>query len=553
MPFRMRIVLILFTSVIVLQDGLAQKQKRSDKLILANLEYEIHYLADDKLEGRRTGTPGEKLAAEFIISEFQKIGLEPKSDHGKWLQSFEVHDGKQVGPRTHLIINNTELQLEKEYFPLSYSALKSVEGMPAIALQEIGVPWFIDCRDILESNTGNPHFDLDDAIHAKVKDCAKKGATAVILYNSSKIGDHIEFDPKDHSETESIPVLYVNWDAKRKYLKDESATMDVKINVEMSEKLRTGNNVIGWLDLGATNTVIIGAHYDHLGYGEDGNSLYRGPEKKIHNGADDNASGVAAMIELARLLKQSKLKKNNYLFIAFSGEELGLLGSKYFTEHPTRELKTVNFMLNMDMVGRLNDSTHALTIGGYGSSPEWGELLSGNTDKNYFRIKFDSSGTGPSDYTSFYRKDIPVLFFFTGIHSDYHKPTDDYDKINYAGELELVKWIFSLIQNLDKQGRLAFSKTKESPAMGSARFSVTLGIMPDYSYNGNGVRVDGISDGRPAQLAGLKAGDVIVKLGDYRVSSLETYMEALSKFKKGDSTKLQYQRGNDLAESVVQF
>ena len=210
-------------------------------------------------------------------------------------------------------------------------------------------------------------------------------------------------------------------------------------------------------------------------------------------------------------------------------------------------------MLNMDMVGRLNDSTHALTIGGYGSSPEWGELLSGNTDKNYFRIKFDSSGTGPSDYTSFYRKDIPVLFFFTGIHSDYHKPTDDYDKINYAGELELVKWIFSLIQNLDKQGRLAFSKTKESPAMGSARFSVTLGIMPDYSYNGNGVRVDGISDGRPAQLAGLKAGDVIVKLGDYRVSSLETYMEALSKFKKGDSTKLQYQRGNDLAESVVQF
>jgi aminopeptidase YwaD len=247
------------------------------------------------------------------------------------------------------------------------------------------------------------------------------------------------------------------------------------------------------------------------------------------------------------------LKKNNYLLIAFSGEELGLLGSKYFTEHPTLKLNSVNYMINMDMVGRLNDSTRALVIGGYGTSPTWQELLNNNTDKSYFRVKFDSSGTGPSDYTSFYRKNIPVLFFFTGIHADYHKPTDHADKINYGGELQLVKWIFSMIETLDKENKLAFTKTNETPEIGEVRFSVSLGIMPDYSYNGNGVRVDEISDGRPAQLAGLKEGDIIVRLGDFQVSSLQSYMEALSKFKKGDSAKLQYKRGNNLTETAVKF
>jgi aminopeptidase YwaD len=553
MQLRASILFLQFFFLFIFQESFPQKQKKADRITLSNLESEIKTLADDRLEGRRTGTPGEKLASEYISGEFQKIGLAPKGDHGGWLQSFEVYDGKQINPGTHFFINNAELIPDQEYFPLSYSALNSVEGTPAIALQESGVPWFIDCREILETNAGNPHFDMENAIHSKIKACVKKGATAVIFYNSSKTEDHIVFNPKDRSPTESIPVLYITKDGERKYLKDESASLDVRISVDLGEMIRTGHNVIAGLDNGSATTVIIGAHYDHLGYGEDGNSLYRGNEKLIHHGADDNASGVAAMIELARLIKQEKSRKNNYLFIAFSGEELGLLGSKYFTDHPSCDLKAVNFMLNMDMVGRLNDSTHGLTIGGYGTSPAWGELLNGNTDKNFFKIKFDSSGTGPSDYTSFYRKDIPVLFFFTGIHADYHKPSDDYKKINYPGELEIVKWIYSLLQNLDRRGKLAFTKTREAPAMGSVHFSVTLGIMPDYSFNGNGVRVDGISDGRPAQLAGLKTGDIILRLGDYPVSSLESYMEALSKFKKGDTTKLQFKRGNDLTEAAVQF
>lgn len=531
----------------------AQKLKKADKIVLANLETHIRYLADDKLEGRRAGTAGEKAASNYISTEFHNAGLE-MIEEKTWLQPFDINDGKQIDNPTHFFVSNNELSLNKDYFPLAFSATKNASGSLAMALQESGVPWFVDIKDLLEENKDNPHFDLDEALHAKTKECAKKGATAIVFYNDSKIADNISFNAKDKSEVEAIPVLYATSDAKKKYLKDESASLDVKINISISEKKRTGNNVVGYINNGSDKTVVLGAHYDHLGYGEDGNSMYRGTDKQIHNGADDNASGTAALIELAKLLKQSKFKNCNYLFIAFSGEELGLFGSKYFVEHPAIDLKNVNYMINMDMVGRLNDSSHALTIGGYGTSPAWGELFnSNNSEKKYFFLKYDSSGTGPSDHTSFYRKDIPVLFFFTGLHKDYHRPSDDYDKINYTGELHVVKYIYQLIETLNDKGRLAFTKTRETQSSTSARFGVTLGIMPDYTFTGSGVRVDGVSDGRPAQKAGLKTGDVIIQLGDYNVSSLENYMQALSKFKKGDATQVKYKRGTDVAEATVQF
>ncbi|MBS1918091.1 MAG: M20/M25/M40 family metallo-hydrolase [Bacteroidetes bacterium] len=547
-----KISLALFVLPAFFQFAIAQKLKKADKVILINLETHIRFLADDKLEGRRAGTAGEKLAGDYISVEFQKAGLQPRGQNS-WFQPFVIDDGKQITSATHFSINNVELKSDKEYFPLAFSAIKNVEGSPAMALQESGVPWFIDLKEMLDTNQNNPHFDLDNSMHERVKDCVLKGATAVIFYNTSKLDDNISFNAKDKSETATVPVLYVTKEARKKYLKDESASLEVKINVDITDKKRTANNVIGYIDNGAANCIVIGAHYDHLGYGEDGNGLYRGPEKMIFNGADDNASGTAALMEIAKLLKQSKFKNNNYLFIAFSGEELGLFGSKYFVEHPTIDLGKVNYMINMDMVGRLNDSTHVLTVGGYGTSPSWSTIFQTTNEKKYFTIKFDSSGTGPSDHTSFYRKDIPVLFFFTGIHSDYHKPTDDYNKINYTGELYVIKYIFTLIDELNDKGKLAFAKTRETQTASSTRFSVTLGIMPDYTFSGSGVRVDGVSDGRPAQKAGLKTGDVIVQLGDYPVSSLENYMQALSKFKKGDNTKVKYKRGNDVSEAAVQF
>lgn len=375
----------------------------------------------------------------------------------------------------------------------------------------------------------------------------------MIVYNTSLVSDDLKFNPKDRSEPASIPVLYLTKEAKQKYMNDDAATLDVKLKTEIGERRRTGNNVIGYLDNGAPSTIIIGAHYDHLGFGEDGNSMERNGQKGIHNGADDNASGTAAMIELARLLKQSKNKKSNYLFIAFSAEELGLNGSKYFTENSPIDLKTVNYMINLDMVGRMNDSSRMVTVGGFGTSPVWSEILPQLDRKLPFKIRIDSSGTGPSDHTSFYRKDIPVLFFFTGLHSDYHRPSDDANKINYVGELQIIKYIASVIEGTSSKGKLAFTKTREVQTGTSTRFSVSMGIMPDYTFSGSGVRVDGVSAGRPAEKAGIQTGDVIVQLGDFNTSSVETYMQALSKFKKGDKTVVKFKRGNDVKQAEVEF
>jgi hypothetical protein len=554
MILRIKIVTLTLILSFLTLFPFAQKLKKADKITEANLEIHIHFLADDKLEGRRTGTPGEQAAGDYISVSFGKCGLQPKGDNHGWKQSFEIDEGKQISEETLFSIDGKALIINKEYFPLAFSPAGAVVGTPAIALQEKGDPWFLDLKDMLEAGKGNPHFDLAQAIRDKAKELSKKGAAALILYNTSKTADNLAFDPKDHSESAVLPLFYITREGRRKYLKDESASLDIKLKVSFTEKRRTGRNIVGYLDNGAPTTVVIGAHYDHLGYGEDSNGLYRGPERQIFNGADDNASGVAAVIELARLLKTSNLKANNYLFIAFSGEELGLFGSKYFVEHPTIDLSRVNYMINLDMIGRLRDSSHALTIGGYGTSPVWAEVCNNVNaqEKKFFTFHYDSSGVGPSDHTSFYRKDIPVLFFFTGLHEDYHKPTDDADKINYTGELLVLKFIYGVMESLNKKGKLAFTKTREVQ-MGGPHFTVTLGIMPDYTFNGNGVRADGISDGRPAQKAGLKAGDVIVQLGDYPVPDLEKYMEALAKFKKGDATTVKYRRGNDLLQATVQF
>ena len=526
-----------------------------------NLKAHIQYLADDKLEGRRTGTNGEELAMKYIIDQFKTIGLLPKGTE-YYPQTFPVNDGKQMDAVTELVINDNKLEAGKDFFLFPFSPSQKIEALPSIALQELGMPWFFDLKEVLEENKTNPHFDLVDYIRTNYKGINDRGAIAMIFYNTSSIDDKLVFDPKDKSEKLAIPAVYVSKEAAKKYFSDKMATLNIKLRTSISEKMRIGHNVIGYIDNKAATTIILGAHYDHLGYGEDGNSMIRTGEKSIHNGADDNASGTAALIELARKLKASKATNNNYLFIAFSGEELGLFGSKYFTENPTIDLKTVNYMINMDMVGRLNDSSKMITVGGYGTSPEWSNVVS----KDYFdspnaikktapslNIKIDSSGTGPSDHTSFYRKDIPVLFYFTGLHTDYHKPSDDADKINYAGEKIIIEYIINLIESLNGKGKLAFLKTRETQTSTNTRFSVSMGIMPDYTYSGTGVRADGVTDGKPAQKAGLKAGDVIVQLGDNNISSLENYMQALGKFKKGEKTKVKFKRGNETLEATVEF
>ena len=533
---------IFYCFLFTVQFATAQKLKKADKIIIADLQTHINYLTNDKLEGRRTGTNGEKLAYEYISNEFQKIGLLPKGDNNTFLQLFEVTNEKILSKNSHLLINANELEMDTDYFPMPFSSNGSVKTTASIALQENGMPWFYDLKDLMEANKNNPHFDLTNAIKLKAMDAAKKRASAFFVFNTSTINDELKFEPKATFVTCAIPVIYLTKPAQLNYLKDETANLEIDLNNEIIDNKRYGNNVVGYINNNAANTIIIGAHFDHLGYGEDHNSLYTGSTPQIHHGADDNASGTAAVIELAKILKASKLKNNNYLFICFSGEELGLFGSKYFTEHPAIELATANYMINMDMVGRVNEVTHNLNIGGFGTSPVWAQTI--NTGNKFFTIKIDSSGTGPSDHTSFYRKNIPVLFLFTGIHSDYHKPTDAADKINYSGIWNVLKYVNRVIENTDRKGKLSFTKTRETAMGGNVSFKVTLGIMPDYTFKGIGVRADGITDGRVAQKAGILAGDVILQLGEHKFTDLQTYMETLSKFNKGDATKVKVIRGN---------
>lgn len=329
-------------------------------------------------------------------------------------------------------------------------------------------------------------------------------------------------------------------------------SMDPHDTATANLKSRSAMNVVGYLDNGAATTVVIGAHFDHLGLGHDHNSLDANPDGKIHNGADDNASGTAGVLELARMYATNGEKEPfNFLFITFSGEELGLLGSKYFCEHPTISLSDVDYMINMDMIGRLNDSTKTLLIYGVGTSPSWVPMIDGM--HTTFHIKKDSAGIGPSDQTSFYLKNIPVLHFFTGQHPDYHKPSDDADKINYAGEKLVLEYIINVIGLTEKQPKLVYQATK-NPDMGSgSSFKVTLGIMPDYAYEGKGLHVDGVTDNRPAFKAGVLKGDVIIQLGDYPIGGMNDYMKALSKFTKGESTVVTVKRGDKELKLPITF
>ncbi|MBT8183365.1 MAG: M28 family peptidase, partial [Eudoraea sp.] len=276
-------------------------------------------------------------------------------------------------------------------------------------------------------------------------------------------------------------------------------------------------------------------------------SLHRG-EAAVHNGADDNASGVALLLLLARELQQNH-KGNNYLFIAFSGEEMGLLGSNYFTKNPTLDIAEVNYMINMDMVGRLRQD-NTLSVSGTGTSPIWNQVL--NSSNTEFKLVLKASGIGPSDHTSFYLQDIPVLHFFTGQHEDYHKPTDDAEKLNYEGMELISDYILKVIWELDDDGELSFKKTKnESEEV--PRFKVTLGVIPDYLFDGEGMRIDGVSEDKPARKAGLLKGDVVIQMGDSAVVDMMSYMRALSVFDEGDATTVVVDRKGEKIEVAIVF
>lgn len=330
----------------------------------------------------------------------------------------------------------------------------------------------------------------------------------------------------------------------------------IKKNDVLPDSNRLAMNVAAYLDNGAARTIVIGAHYDHLGLGYDGSSLDPTPKGKVHNGADDNASGVAGTLELARLYATNSVKEPyNFLFLCFSGEELGLLGSKHFTEYPSLALENVHFMLNLDMIGRFNEEKKELIVGGIGTSPSFEPLVKGIAERSFsgqFALALDSSGVGPSDHTSFYLKKIPVLFFFTGVHSDYHKPSDDIERINIGGEAKVLRYIVRIMDSLQASPKLTFAQTRVKQQTGHS-YKVSLGVMPSYSYSGKGLKVDAVTAGRPGAKAGMQDGDVVVKIGQTDIADIQGYMEALSKLKAGETVPVRVLRGEKSVELAVTF
>lgn len=339
---------------------------------------------------------------------------------------------------------------------------------------------------------------------------------------------------------------------KNNYLQD--FTYKVKLNphdsLEVSDN--TGHNVIAYLDNKASKTIIVGAHYDHLGLNEHNNSTKANSKGEIHNGADDNASGVAGVLELARMFSQNNTTENvNYVFALFSGEEDGLIGSKKLAEIVKSKYPNVVAMLNMDMIGRLNDKKE-MTVGGVGSSPIFPDLVEKVKPAGY-NITLDQSGVGPSDHTSFYLKDIPVLFFFTGTHNDYHKPSDDEDKINYYGLQNCTDYAFRILSDISNQDTVTFTKTKINAEKTRAKYKVTLGVMPDYTDHGDGLHIDGVTEGRPADLAGIKEGDVLTKIGTCEIKEVYSYMECLGKINSGDELPVTFKRNGESKTVTVKF
>ena len=505
----MRILLVLIC-VLSATYGVAQTSGQ-------DLKKHIQYLAADELAGREAGSEGEKKAAEYISKQFELLGLEAKGTNG-YYQDFEFLAGRDYGKSNQLTIGKSKLTLDEDYYPLNFSGNDKVQANAVDAGFGIDAPdlEYNDYKSFSSGAIALINISSPDGIHphskylnyhslrSRAESAKKHGATGVVFYTTGDAdGPRKQYENKIASV--GIPVVFATADMT------SQAGSKIKLSVELNEDRRTARNVIAQLNNNKDQTVIIGAHFDHLGLGRHGGSLHRG-EEAIHNGADDNASGTAMLIELANQIKAKGLNNYNYLFIAFSGEEKGLLGANYFTKNATIDIKSANYMINMDMVGRLNEEKNSIAINGVGTSPVWPELLE-NLDHQGLSFATTQSGVGPSDHTAFYLSDMPVLHFFSGTHAEYHKPTDDEHLINYPGMVKINNIIFELISTLDAKPALEFTKTKDNEGKRSVRFSVTLGVVPDYMWEKAGLKVDGVSDGKPAQAAGIQKGDIITKNG----------------------------------------
>ena len=524
------------------------------------MEQDLFFLSSDALKGRKPGTPEADVAREYIAGKMMAYGIEPMGENG-YFQKFPVPEYAAVDyDATTLSVGNAQLEGHVDFYPVSIScetgkaASKTVYVGYGITTEDgsyddfkgLDVNGAIAVMNVSSPDGIHPHsaYAAYHSLNERVASLVEKGAKGILLINpEGTASDTQEFFKSINAS--SLPVFFVRnekW-ANKLMKRAQKTTMSVSI----SERFSDGYNVIGYIHNNKRKTVVLGAHYDHLGMGGE-NSLYKGPAA-IHNGADDNGSGTTLLLEAMRYYAQRQDTNYNYLIQFYSAEELGLIGSKYWANNPTFPLKEVEYMINSDMVGRLRDNR--LQLSGTGTAVEWDEIL--DTPIHGLDIKKDPAGVGPSDQTSFYYKDLPVLHLFTGTHDDYHKPTDDADKINYKGMAKPASLIYTITARTAYYENVTFQKTTSSEQKTTPNFSVTLGVVPDYLFGGPGLRIDGATEGRPGANAGLKAGDVIMKIGAIAIDDIYAYMTALGAFKKGDTTALVYVRDGEKVETEITF
>ena len=547
----------------------------------------VKFLASDKLKGRGTGTPELEQAADYIARQFKEAGLQPVA--GSYFQRFPVTTEAKLGRKNRLSLTlqgkKLPLQFNNDFVPLNMSGSGDYSGPAVFVGYGITAPEYnyddyagLDVRDKVVIMFRREPQETDDKAtfngrvytrHAqfdsKVTNAKLHGAKAAIVLSdvlSSGYGEVEKFAKNAGPANAGIPALMLDGAQGEKLfaaaglkLRDVHAGIDadlkprsqplpnvaITLQADLSRQVRQVRNVVGYLPGQTDEFLVVGAHYDHLGLGQQF-SMAPNAAGKPHFGADDNASGTAGVIELAKRLPALPNRRRGVRFMTFAGEELGLLGSSFFVNNPQLPLEKAVAMINMDMIGRVKDNR--VFVGGSGTGTTFKNLLSAIPDRG---LKFDTSetaGYGSSDHTSFTTKQVPVLFFFSGLHADYHKPSDTWDKINTADAVKLVSYVGDVAGQLLASEKpqyvrvlppqSAHSGAVGSVSGGSSGYGPYFGSIPDFAEPPKGVRFADVRDGSPAAVAGLKAGDIMIGFGGKDISNLMDFTVLLRTKKPGD-------------------
>ena len=552
-----------------------QTPSHDPKITEAELLAHIKYLSDNKREGRFPGSQGSKEAIDYISKQFKTNNILPGGTKD-FLQPFEFIAGIKADNDTRLVLDGKDLSLNKDFIPIEFSSNGKFEGEIAFVgygfLINDSISWNdykginLDGRWALifsgAPGGDHPHskFRNHSALRKKAILAKDKNALGVIFVNQKGNEGLKTLKHTPNSLSIGIPVIQIKRDIANQLLSQRLNDLQIKLDeqkqpqsfsidknirgeLKLKREIKLIPNVIGIIpgnDLKLKEEyIVLGAHFDHLGLGEEGSGSLMPGSKLIHNGADDNSSGTAALLELSSKLSKNKgLLKRSIILMGYNAEEEGLLGSKYFVNNPTVDLQSIVAMINMDMIGRM--SNNAVTVGGTGTANIFEPTLKEINKDHNLKLKMSPEGFGPSDHASFYINNIPVLFFFTGTHSDYHKPSDDWQRINIEGQKKITDFIYDLTLNLSRMSEKPVFKESgpKQATLARSTFKVTLGIMPSYVSDEKGLVIDGVRKNGPAGKAGIKKGDMIISIKGKEVNSIYDYMYRLEKLELGEVVKV---------------